>query len=320
MKLRGGALLLWILLPQIATAQAAETAVAVPAAATAIPATATSAIPTVTSTAIPAVTSTVDSTASTASSTVDSAVTATPGGRIALIIDDLGYSLRQGRRSIGLPGAVTCSILPGAPHAQQLAQQAKDAGKEIMLHLPMHGSAHRIEPDSLSGEMTEADFRGILRRQLAAIPAAVGVNNHMGSSVTPLPEQMNWLMDELAARALYFVDSRTTHLTVSADAARSHNVAFTERDVFLDNDQDPAAIEKAFQQLIRKAKKRGQAIGIAHARRSTLVVLEQLLPTLAAEGIILEPVSKLLPQKTVPVENLTAQNQDIVTTSMPSAQ
>ncbi len=300
MILRGGLLLLWILLPRIASAQAAETSVTAAAAA-------------------PAVT-VVDSTAT---STTNSTVNSTPIGRIALIIDDLGYSLRQGQRSIDLPGAVTCSILPGAPHTQELVQQAKDAGKEIMLHLPMQGPIGvklAIEPDSLSPEMTEADFREILRRQLAAMPAAVGVNNHMGSSVTPLPEQMNWLMDELAAHSLYFVDSRTTHLTVTAEAAHTHNVAFTERDVFLDNDEDPAAIEKAFQQLIRKAKKRGQAIGIAHARRSTLAMLEQLLPRLAAEGIILEPVSKLLPQKAVPVENLTAQNQGIVTTSTPSTQ
>jgi polysaccharide deacetylase 2 family uncharacterized protein YibQ len=288
MVLRGGWLLVWVLLWQIGCAQAEETVVMAPATAPA---------------AAPA--TSIDSTVT--ASTV-TPVTSTPAGRIALIIDDLGYSLRQGRRAIDLPGAVTCSILPGAPHSQQLAQQAKDAGKEIMLHLPMHGSVHKIEPDSLSPEMTEADFREILRRQLAAMPAAVGVNNHMGSSVTPLPDQMNWLMQELAGRALYFVDSRTTPLTVSADAARSHNVAFTERDVFLDNDPHPDAIEKAFRQLIRKAKKRGQAVGIAHAKRSTLVVLEQLLPTLAEEGIILEPVSKLLPQKELPVENLTAQS------------
>jgi hypothetical protein len=323
MTLRAGLLIVCVLLPRMAGTQDVQTSLTETAAATSIktPA-AEAAIPAATATTAPAADS-IDWTSTSSDSTVTTTVTPTAVAHIALIIDDLGYSLRQGRRTIALPGAVTCAILPGAPHAQQLARQARDAGKEIMLHLPMHGPIgvkKAIEPDSLSPEMAEADFREILRRQLAAMPEAAGVNNHMGSSVTPLPEQMNWLMDELAERSLYFVDSRTTHLTVSAKAAHAHNVAFTERDVFLDNDPDPAAIEKAFRQLIRKAKKRGQAIGIAHARRSTLVVLEQLLPKLAAEGIILEPVSKLLPQKTVPVENLTAQNQDIVTTSTPSTQ
>lgn len=228
--------------------------------------------------------------------------------RIALIIDDLGYSLRNGRRAINLPGAVTCSILPGTPHAHTLAQHARDTGKEIMLHLPMQGAPEkRVEPDSLSPEMTEGDFREILRLQLAAVPGVAGVNNHMGSALTPLPDQMNWLMDELAQRTLYFVDSRTTHLTVSKSAARTHQVPFMERDVFLDNDKDPAAIEKAFHQLVRKARKRGHAVGIAHAHSVTLATLEQLLPKLAEEGIVLEPVSNLLPQKEVPMENLTAQ-------------
>lgn len=240
--------------------------------------------------------------------------------RIALIIDDLGYNLTQGRRAIDLPGAVTCAILPGAPHTQTLARHAFESGKEIMLHLPMHGvQGSRPEPDSLSAQMAEEAFRAVLRGHLAALPRAAGVNNHMGSSVTPLPEQMNWLMEELAGRSLYFVDSRTTHLTVGADAARLHRVSFTQRDVFLDNEKDTAAIEKAFAQLLRKAKKRNHAVGIAHAHPVTLAALEQLLPKLAEEGIVLEPVSKLLPREG-PAENLTAQNQDsAVTTSAQGA-
>lgn len=230
--------------------------------------------------------------------------------RIALIIDDLGYNLTHGRRAVDLPGAVTCAILPGTPHSQTLARHALDSGKEIMLHLPMHGvQGSPAEPHSLSGQMAEDAFRAVLRGHLAALPDAAGVNNHMGSSVTPLPEQMNWLMEELAGRSLYFVDSRTTHLTVSADAARLHRVPFTQRDVFLDNVKDPAAIETAFAQLLRKARKRGHAVGIAHAHPVTLAALEQLLPKLAEQGIVLQPVSKLLPDRERPAENLTAQNQ-----------
>jgi uncharacterized protein len=230
---------------------------------------------------------------------------------VALIIDDLGYSLTRGRRAIDLPGAITCAILPGAPHARSLALYAGAAGKEIMLHLPMQGiEGSRSEPGSLSGQMDEDAFRAMLREHLAAVPEAAGVNNHMGSSVTPLAEQMDWLMDELADKELYFVDSRTTHMTVGADAARSHRVRFTQRDVFLDNEKDPAAIVTAFQQLIRKAKKRGRAVAIAHAHPVTLATLERLLPTLAEEGIVLEPVSRLLPQNAAPSENLTARHSD----------
>ncbi|HEY3486628.1 MAG TPA: divergent polysaccharide deacetylase family protein [Gammaproteobacteria bacterium] len=215
--------------------------------------------------------------------------------RIALIIDDLGYNLAYGQRAVNLPGAVTCSILPGTPHAHKLAQHAKESGKEIMLHLPMQGSVHSAtEPGSLSPEMTEPDFRAILQQHLAALPEAVGVNNHMGSRVTPLPEQMNWLMDELAQHSLYFVDSRTTHLTVAAHAAAEHAVAFMQRDVFLDNEKNYAFIEAAFESLIQKAQRRGYAIGIAHAHPATLAALENLLPQLQERGIRLQSVSQLV--------------------------
>jgi polysaccharide deacetylase 2 family uncharacterized protein YibQ len=52
--------------------------------------------------------------------------------RIAIIIDDLGYHLANGKRAIRLPGPITFSFLPGSPRAQQLADHAhENRGTEI---------------------------------------------------------------------------------------------------------------------------------------------------------------------------------------------
>ena len=67
---------------------------------------------------------------------------AEPVPRVAIIIDDLGYHVAAGRRAIALPGPVVCAILPGTPGAALLATNAKEAGKEVLLHLPLQAIGH----------------------------------------------------------------------------------------------------------------------------------------------------------------------------------
>lgn len=57
--------------------------------------------------------------------------------RIAIVIDDVGYSQRNGVAFIGLPGPVALAFLPDALYTPQLAVMASEAGKPVMLHAPM---------------------------------------------------------------------------------------------------------------------------------------------------------------------------------------
>ena len=216
--------------------------------------------------------------------------------RIAIIIDDLGDQELHGRQAVALPGAVTLAFLPGTPHAAELAEQAHRHGKEVMLHLPMESVNHkRLGPGGLTMNMTEHEFLSTVRADLASIPYVRGVNNHMGSLLTRAPGQMDWLMTELSARGdLYFVDSRTTRETVAARLALEHNVPTADRNVFLDNDPSPKAIRRQLRTLLYDARREGMAIAIGHPHPGTLAVLARFIPTLAAAGVELVPVSQLI--------------------------
>ena len=139
---------------------------------------------------------------------------------LVLIIDDIGHRLDTGRASVQLPGRINLAVLPFTPHAAQLAEDGFASGKEIMLHVPMSSQVARdTEPEPLTADLAEPDFRALLVRQLDAVPHVRGVNNHMGSDLTRQHEAMAWLMSELVRRDLYFIDSRTTADTVAADSA-----------------------------------------------------------------------------------------------------
>jgi polysaccharide deacetylase 2 family uncharacterized protein YibQ len=223
---------------------------------------------------------------------------AEPLPKVALIIDDVGYRLAEGERAVRLPGAVAVAVLPFGTHSVALAREADAEGKEVVLHLPMQPLAAGEDPGpgALEVGQTRAELAEVLAADLAAVPFARAVNNHMGSLLTQQPDLMGWLMAELRLRGpLFFVDSYTTAASVGMRAAREHGVPAVRRDVFLDADPAPAAIAAQWQRLLARARTHGAALGIGHPHAATLTLLERELPALAASGFMLVPLSALLP-------------------------
>lgn len=202
---------------------------------------------------------------------------------VALVVDDLGYSPERARRALALPPPITVAILPHTPHSERIARAAGRAQTDVLVHLPMEAHDHVPEPGMLRADMPPARFRARVRQAIARVPGAIGVNNHMGSRLTGTTEPMALLMDELAGSDLVFLDSRTTVRSRAATAARTAGVAAAERDVFLDHDHDPAAIERQVARWLELARSKGCALAIAHPRPATFAVLERMLPR--AHGI-----------------------------------
>ncbi len=216
--------------------------------------------------------------------------------RIALIIDDLGNQLQQGKQAIALPGAVACSFLPHAPFTRPLARLAHAGDKEVMLHLPMQAVNHAVrEPGELTLDMTRQQLMDALQQRLDAVPNVSGINNHKGSLLTRHPGHMAWLMQAISRHgALFFVDSRTTTATVALQMANEHGVPGIERNVFLDNVRDSAAVMRQFRRLLATARANGSAVGIGHPYPETLAVLTRELPRLADYNVELVPVRRLI--------------------------
>jgi polysaccharide deacetylase 2 family uncharacterized protein YibQ len=216
--------------------------------------------------------------------------------RIAIIIDDLGYHRARGVAITDLPAAVTCAVIPQAPWSPLLAERAKQYGKEVILHMPMEtDSARPLDKGGLNERMDRLAYARVVREAFERIPQARGLNNHMGSTLTARQRPMDWLMDELKRRDLYFLDSRTTPDSVAETVARERGLPTLGRDIFLDNNRDPLSINSQFNKLIAIARKRGSAIGIGHPYPETLSYLKKVLPLLEDAGVTVVPVSELLP-------------------------
>lgn len=222
-----------------------------------------------------------------------------PRGRpaLAIVIDDVGHNLRQGQRLIALSQPVALAILPHTQAARQLATEAAASGQTVMLHQPMeNGAGLSIGPGGLYSGMARAEMQQLLSSNLDSFSPVAGVNNHMGSRLTAERDAMDAVMQILRERGLFFIDSRTTHHTQAAFAAEAAGVPHLSRDVFLDNDRDPAAISRAFNRALEVAKREGRALLIGHPYPQTLEFLERRLAgdLLAEEGVEVVDVVELL--------------------------
>ncbi len=193
---------------------------------------------------------------------------------LAIIIDDVGHGYASGRQLIDLPFPVALAVLPYTPAGPRLATEAAAAGKTVMLHLPMENLAGSSPgPGGLYAHMGKQEFMRTLEETLDSLPGVQGVNNHMGSRLTALRPQMDWVMAELAERGLFFIDSRTQAATQAAFAARAHGLPSLSRDVFLDNARNAPAMEAALQLALGRARKQGFAVLIGHPYPETLAFL-----------------------------------------------
>jgi polysaccharide deacetylase 2 family uncharacterized protein YibQ len=152
----------------------------------------------------------------------------------------------------------------------------------------------RPGPGVILRSQTDDEIAATVETDLASVPGAVGVNNHMGSAATADPRVMRAVARVLSRRNLFFVDSRTTDATVAFDAARDARVRTASRKVFLDDVQREDAIEISLAGLVEKAKADGTAIGIGHPYPATLAVLDRELPKLSSRGVKLVRVRELV--------------------------
>ncbi|MDD5120358.1 MAG: divergent polysaccharide deacetylase family protein [Candidatus Omnitrophica bacterium] len=216
-------------------------------------------------------------------------------GSIAIVIDDWGYHLDNLAIARGIKQPLTCAVLPNLKNSALVSGILKDLGFEIILHLPMQPKEkYGLEKDTITLNMDAKRVRDIVNKDLASVAFAKGVSNHMGSAITENEKMSSIVMGEVKKHKLYFLDSFVTAKSVCQRVAKKINLKIAKRDVFLDNENNPAYIRAQLIKLKKISSKKGIAVGIGHDRKATLEVLKEMLPEMAEEGYKFVFVSEIV--------------------------
>ncbi|HEY2034103.1 MAG TPA: divergent polysaccharide deacetylase family protein [Rhizomicrobium sp.] len=225
--------------------------------------------------------------------------TARPVPAIAIVIDDLGADGVDTRRAIALPKEVSLSFLPYPESTPEFAREGYRAGHQILLHMPMEPNGSTDPgPNALLTTLDGPTNVARLDWALARVPGLSGMNNHEGSRFTADRDALIPVMEHIAERHIFFLDSRTSPVTQVVTLARAFGVRSAGRDVFLDDVISPGAIATQIARAETIAREQGVVIAIGHPHPETMDVLARWTAQAAARGYELVTASDAIRLKT----------------------
>lgn len=221
-----------------------------------------------------------------------------PKNKVAIIVDDMGQSLKAINDICSLNKPLTISILPFSPLGREVSRIAHQNNLEVMLHLPLESVNSQEGHDTegmIRSKMSEEEIVKTVRADLEQIPHIVGVNNHMGSKITADEKTMRIILECLKERNLYFIDSLTTSRSKAYKVAQRLKIPSSRRHIFLDaENEEPRVIRERLMELFRVAQRKGEAIGICHPYQETLEALRENLYLADKYNVEIVPASQVV--------------------------
>ncbi|MBM3489839.1 MAG: divergent polysaccharide deacetylase family protein [Alphaproteobacteria bacterium] len=218
--------------------------------------------------------------------------------RIALVVHDLGLDRTQTQAAIQqLPPEVTLAFSPYASGLQALVEQARAAGHEVLMQLPMEPHDYPANDPGPLALITSATTRENIERLdmvLGRADGALGVITLMGARFTASEPHMRPVLEALRQRGLVFVDARTAPDSVAARLAVELGVARAHSDRMLDQEASRAAIDARLAEVERIALANGQALALGFPFPVTLERAARWVQTLEAKNLQLAPVSAVV--------------------------
>jgi polysaccharide deacetylase 2 family uncharacterized protein YibQ len=220
--------------------------------------------------------------------------------RIAVIVGGLGISASATENAIrGLPPGVTLAFAPYAADVQHWAGEARKAGHEVLIEVPMEPYDF---PDSDPGPHTlrsgvgEDSNTERLVWALTRFSGYSGVTNLLGSRFLSDANSLEPVMTFLARRGLLFYDNGTAAHSAAPDVASRVGTAFAQADSSIDKIQTAFEIDRRLSSLESLARARGSASGSGFIYPVTIDRIKSWSQGLQGRGFVLVPASAIVSQ------------------------
>ncbi|MBN2070760.1 MAG: divergent polysaccharide deacetylase family protein [Candidatus Krumholzibacteriota bacterium] len=218
------------------------------------------------------------------------------GPMIAVVVDDFGFfNNNLVRDFLALKAPLTVTVIPGLKHSSKICRLAREAGKQVLCHLPMEPEKDADDVGDIPlvrVSMGEAQIEDIVARALRDTPGVSGINNHMGSRATADRRVMEAVLRVCRRERLFFFDSLTSPGSVVAEVAVDVGVRSGRNDLFLDNKKENT--RENMKKLLSMAVRKGKVAAIMHVRRDSLKELVWLIEESRKRGIKMVYLSEML--------------------------
>jgi polysaccharide deacetylase 2 family uncharacterized protein YibQ len=222
------------------------------------------------------------------------------GGRLAVVVYGFGEDPREAMRFFSLPAPFAVAIPAGATWSPSVFQAAREAQREIVLHLPLEPINYpQVDPGpgAILVTMKPSKIDALLDKYLEQAGPVVAVANLMGSLATQDMPVMTAVFTKLHERGVPFLHVQPAAGSVCKSLAASTGVAYDEPDAVIDGEtrrDTRRALDTRWQSVLRTVRRRGQGIVFVRATDLTREWLPEALSARKLQGIEVVPLTALV--------------------------
>jgi len=221
-----------------------------------------------------------------------------PGApRLALVINGMGINPQASAQALkSLPPAITLAYSPYASRVEDQAEQARLAGHELLVQVPMEGftPSQELGTRGLMASASRERNRDALDWHMSRFPGYIGLTNYLGGRFMASTSALMPLLQNVAERGLVFFDDGTARQSLTSALALATGAPALRADLAIEA-TSPEAVEAALRRLETLAREKGMAIGVAPAVPAHIDQIARFAQGLEARGIALVPLSALFP-------------------------
>lgn len=218
--------------------------------------------------------------------------------RLGLVVAGIGLAAAPSAEAIAaLPASVDLAVSAYASDPDETMRAARDRGHEVLQSLPMEPSNYPTDTAGPAALLTGAspqrnarNLEWVLSRGEGYAGVTGASDGQRGTGFAASPLLLGMVRQELAARGLFYLDPRPGAVPTGSAGDSAANIV-------IDPDrEDAAAMSADLDRLRQLALRDGRAIGIVlRADPVALAVLARFVAGLAGGGLVLAPVSALVP-------------------------
>ena len=214
---------------------------------------------------------------------------------VSIIVSGLGINATRTRAAINeLPPEVTLSFAPTADNLRSWVRQARRAGHEVVIELPMEPYDYgRQSPHAqvMQVSATPEQNKTRLARLLARAPGYIGVMNYQGAKFATDASAVDPILADLSEKGLALFEDGSLVRSEFDRSAKGAGLAFGKATAWIDARPEADEISQQLLLLESTARERGAALGTGMTFPVTVDILKEWLPTLEDKGIALAPAS-----------------------------
>jgi hypothetical protein len=217
--------------------------------------------------------------------------------RIAIVVINLGLSIQSTEAAIALPGAVTLSFSPYAPNLKDWIAQARTAGHEVMVGLPMEPRDFPRSDAGLLSLMTSVEpAQNILnlQRVMSEGSGYIGLVSYQGSGFTSSRAALEPVMEDLSKRGLVYLDTLDNATSIAPEVAQSVGMPHATADMMIDATQSRSGVLERLTQLELLAKTQKTAVVAIQPFPMLLQRVKRWSRELSGKGMVLTPLSGII--------------------------